>query len=113
VDELEDMSPQGKYFFWSGNGLAKSTVADWHRSLGKAFKLAGIKGHAHRFRDTFSVNLLQAGVPLETVSVLLGQWGICRAQEQPRRDRSGSEVGNRERLSNGNRDDSRQLSFFQ
>lgn len=28
---------------------------------------------AHRFRDTFSVNLLQKGVPLETVSILLGQ----------------------------------------
>jgi hypothetical protein len=36
-----------------------------------------------------------------------------RAQEQPRCDRRRSEVGNREGLSNGNRDDSRQLSFFQ
>jgi integrase len=40
------------------------------------FELAGIKGHAHRFRDTFSVNLLKAGVPLETVSVLLGHSSI-------------------------------------
>jgi integrase/recombinase XerD len=76
VEELEELNRGGKHFFWSGNGLAKSTVADWQRSLAKVFKLAGIKGHAHRFRDTFSVNLLQAGVPLETVSVLLGHSSI-------------------------------------
>ena len=28
--------------------------------------------HAHRFRDTFAVELLLAGVPLERVSVMLG-----------------------------------------
>lgn len=72
MEGLESLNPGGKHFFWSGNGLAKSTVADWQRSLAKVFKLAGIDGHAHRFRNTFSVNLLQAGVPLETVSILLG-----------------------------------------
>jgi integrase/recombinase XerD len=76
VEELEELNPRGKHFFWSGQGLAKSTVADWQRSLAKVFDLAGIKGHAHRFRDTFSVNLLKAGVPLETVSVLLGHSSI-------------------------------------
>jgi integrase/recombinase XerD len=76
VEDLESVNPAGKHFFWSGNGLAKSTVADWQRSLAKVFKLAGIDGHAHRFRDTFSVNLLQAGVALETVSILLGHSSI-------------------------------------
>ena len=33
-------------------------------------------GHAHRFRDTFAVGLLQAGVPTERVSVLLGHSSI-------------------------------------
>jgi integrase/recombinase XerD len=72
VGELEKVNPGGEYFFWSGNGLPKSAVSDWQRSLAKLFKLAGIKGHAHKFRDTFSVSLLEVGVPLETVAVLLG-----------------------------------------
>lgn len=33
-------------------------------------------GHAHRFRDTFAVELLLAGVPLERVSVLLGHQSV-------------------------------------
>jgi integrase len=41
------------------------------------FDRAGISvGHAHRFRDTFAVGLLQAGVPMERVSVLLGHSSI-------------------------------------
>jgi integrase/recombinase XerD len=72
VESLKSIKDFGGYFFWSGNGLPKSAVADWQRTLAKVFKAAGVKGHAHRFRDTFSVNLLQKGVALETVSVLLG-----------------------------------------
>jgi site-specific recombinase XerD len=37
------------------------------------FKSAGVQGgHAHRFRDTFAVELLLAGVSLEKVAALLG-----------------------------------------
>ena len=72
VEQLQNIKTFGNYFFWSGNGLPKSAVSDWQRTLGKVFKAAGVKGHAHRFRDTFSVSLLQSGVSLETVSVLLG-----------------------------------------
>ncbi len=35
-----------------------------------------IGGHAHRFRDTFAVELHLAGVPLDRVSVLLGHSSI-------------------------------------
>jgi integrase len=37
------------------------------------FELAKVpKAHAHRFRDTFAVELLLSGVPIERLSVLLG-----------------------------------------
>jgi hypothetical protein len=45
--------------------------------LKKLFNLAAVPdGHAHRFRDTFSVELLLAGVPIEDVSILLGHKNI-------------------------------------
>jgi integrase/recombinase XerD len=64
------------YFFWSGHGNPKSAVADWQRSLKRLFGLAGVQGHAHRFRDSFAVSLLQRGVSLENVAVLLGHQSI-------------------------------------
>jgi integrase len=60
-------------FFWTGQGKLKSAVGDWQRALKKLFALAKVSnGHAHRFRHTFAVELLLAGVPIERVSVLLG-----------------------------------------
>jgi integrase len=38
--------------------------------------IAGIKDHPHQFRDTFATELLQAGVPMERVSILLGHQSI-------------------------------------
>jgi site-specific recombinase XerD len=66
-------SGDGELLFWSGHGNPKSAVADWQRSLRRLFTLAGVEnGHAHRFRDTFAVSLLEKGVPLETIAILLG-----------------------------------------
>jgi integrase/recombinase XerD len=63
----------GRFYFWSGNGDLESAVKDWQRTLRQLFRVAGVKaGHAHRFRDTFAVSLLQKGVTLENVAVLLG-----------------------------------------
>jgi integrase/recombinase XerD len=65
------------YFFWTGESKPKSAVGDWQRSLRKLFRLAGIPdGHAHRFRDTFAIELLLAGVPLERVAALLGHQSV-------------------------------------
>jgi site-specific recombinase XerD len=73
VTEALDTCAGGRLPFWSGSGNPKSAVADWQRSLRRLFKLAGVEsGHAHRFRDTFAVRLLEKGVPLESVAVLLG-----------------------------------------
>jgi site-specific recombinase XerD len=44
--------------------------------------MAGVAdGHSHRLRDTFSVDLLQNGVSLETVSQLLGHTSIKTTQK--------------------------------
>jgi hypothetical protein len=69
--------PASAYFFWSGLSKPKSAVGDWQRSLKRLLILAGVPdGHAHRFRDTFSVELLLAGVPIERVSILLGHQSV-------------------------------------
>jgi len=41
------------------------------------FELAAIAdAHPHRFRDTFAVELLLSGVPIEGVSILLGHGSV-------------------------------------
>jgi integrase len=66
-----------QYFFWSGESKRDSVTGDWQRALKGVFKEAKIPdGHAHRFRDTFAVGLLQAGVPMDRVSALLGHSSI-------------------------------------
>jgi len=66
-----------KFFFWSGVGKLESIVRSWQTRLCKLFKLANVvNGHAHRFRDTFAVELLLAGVPIERVSILLGHQSV-------------------------------------
>jgi len=77
VVQALDVIPASTYFFWTGSSKPKSAVGDWQRALKRLFILAGVpEAHAHRFRDTFSVELLQAGVPIERVSVLLGHRSV-------------------------------------
>jgi integrase len=76
--------PNPRYFFWSGNGNPKSAVADWQRAYRRLFEVAGLKKpdserkrcHPHMFRDTFAIELLLAGVPIDQVSVLLGHKSV-------------------------------------
>lgn len=77
VAALERIRTDKKYIFWTGNGSPKSAVADWQRTLRRLFALTTVTGaHAHRFRDTFAVELLLAGVDMTDVSVLLGHSSI-------------------------------------
>jgi integrase len=77
-------SPNPKYFFWSGNGLPKSAVANWQRSYRKLFLIADLREadarpkrcHPHMFRDTFAVESLVAGMRVEEVSILLGHRSV-------------------------------------
>jgi site-specific recombinase XerD len=68
-------------YFWSGQGKRESVICHWQMRLKKVFELAGVSkgdGNAisHRFRDTFAVELLLAGVPIERVSILLGHQSV-------------------------------------
>jgi integrase len=88
VEALQNVPPGPKpnprYFFWSGNGQPKSVVADWQRSYRRLFKLVNLtqadgspkRCHPHMFRDTFAVEMLLAGVPIDQVSLLLGHASV-------------------------------------
>jgi len=65
------------HFFWNGTDKLDTIVGSWRKRLTRLFELAEVpKGHAHRFRDTFAVELLLGGVPIEEVSVLLGHQSV-------------------------------------
>ena len=77
-------SENPNYFFWSGHGDVRHAIKAYQRSFWKLFRLANIKNpdgtakwcHSHMFRDTFAVELLLAGVPIEQVSVFLGHHSV-------------------------------------
>jgi integrase/recombinase XerD len=68
----------GKYLFTGPGSLRMETASDmWRRRLGQVFNAAKVTGaHPHRFRHTFGVELLKKGVPMEEVSILLGNSSI-------------------------------------
>ena len=69
--------PTDNYYFWSGRGTAKSAVSVYQRSFKRLYEIAKVEnGHAHRWRDTFAVELLLAGATIEQVSGLLGHQSI-------------------------------------
>ena len=66
-----------RYWFWTGVGSKETLAGRWRRTFRRLCEIAGVpNGHPHRFRDTFAVELLLAGVPIERVSVLLGHKSI-------------------------------------
>jgi site-specific recombinase XerD len=78
VKELDATPRMGaRWWFWTGASKTKTCVGDYQSRFADLFEAAGIEGgHAHRFRDTFAVELLLAGVPLEAVSIQLGHSSI-------------------------------------
>jgi integrase len=75
LNDVEKLSQ--RYYFWSGNGKMDTRIGNFERTLKSLFARAGIvSGHAHRFRDTFAVELLIKGVPMDAVSILLGHSSI-------------------------------------
>jgi len=58
------------YLFTTANG---SAIVGLDKHLRRLFSAAGVsRGHAHRFRDTFAVRLLEKGASLYDVAKLLG-----------------------------------------
>lgn len=80
----DGLKPNPAYFFWSGNGDPKTYVANWQRSYRRLFAVADLRKsdgspkrcHCHMFRDTFAVEMLLAGVPIDQVSILLGHSSV-------------------------------------
>lgn len=83
VIECVETTPRvnGVRMFWSGEGKLDSAVRSWQTRLRRLFAIAQVPdGHAHRFRDTFAVELLLSGVPIECLSVLLGHQSVRIAE---------------------------------
>lgn len=91
-----------RYFFWTGNGTPKTLVTNWERTFTRFFRdTAAVETveegkfqlhrlvkhgpfkrcYAHMFRDTFAVEALLSGMPVETLSTLLGHSSIKVTQD--------------------------------
>lgn len=69
------------FYFWSGVSRVKTAITEWQERIKQMFAIAGVgtpgaRFQSHRLRDTFSVDLLIRGVPLQTVSMLLGHSSV-------------------------------------
>jgi integrase len=83
------------YFFWSAQSKRKSEVSNWEkifaRIVAKAREMSPKlftdanrelkRAHLHMMRDTFAVEYLLAGMPLEEVSRLLGHSSVTITQK--------------------------------
>ena len=73
LNALADVPIESPYFFWNGKSKLSSEIGVARVTIDRVLKRAGVlHGHPHRFRDTFSVILLQNGADLRTVQLLLG-----------------------------------------
>jgi integrase/recombinase XerD len=80
LEVLAVPSPNPLYIFWNGESKSRAQVTMWGgRYMRPLFEAAGVRsGHmvSHRLRDTFAVDLLQKGLPMEELSKLLGHTSI-------------------------------------
>jgi integrase/recombinase XerD len=85
ADALRAVIPLNRnkdYFFWTGESTLPAATSLWRKKIADVFTRAKItNGHTHRFRDTFSVALLEKGNSIETVSQLLGHQDIKITQK--------------------------------
>jgi integrase/recombinase XerD len=85
---LSKLQPyEGGYYFWNRrtDGAKPSTPqGNFGNQLAEIFQNAGIESDAHHvshmLRNTFAVHLLEKGVPLETVSLMLGHKSVTTTE---------------------------------
>jgi len=81
IEAIAECDEGNEYYFYRNIGKPKSAITEWQQRLKLVYTMAGVAdGHSHRLRDTFSVELLQKGISLETVSMLLGHTSIKTTQ---------------------------------
>jgi integrase/recombinase XerD len=68
-----------KYFFWSGTSRREFSASGMQQAFRKLVKdaIPEKRCHPHMLRDTFAIEMLLAGVPLEQVSILLGHKNVA------------------------------------
>lgn len=99
AEELRKVPPSSvthpDYFFWSGRSKRKSEVSNWEKIFAKVVAKAqelfpqlfvdrsgkAKPAHLHMLRDTFAVEYLLAGMPLDEVSRLLGHHSVTITQK--------------------------------
>jgi integrase/recombinase XerD len=88
TEALSKLEPyEGGYFFWNRRteGAKPSTPqGNFSTQLAEIFQNAGVESDAHHvshmLRNTFAVHLLEKGVPLETVSLMLGHQSVTTTE---------------------------------
>lgn len=82
-DEVGELviSIPGANPFWTGESNAEDCAATWRKAYSRLFTLAGVDGHCHQFRHTYATRLLQAGVPLDTISIMLARLSVKITQK--------------------------------
>jgi integrase len=78
---------EGGYYFWNrrtDGAKASTPQSNFGNQLAQLFQNAGIESDAHHvshmLRNTFAVHLLEKGVPLETVSLMLGHQSVTTTE---------------------------------
>jgi site-specific recombinase XerD len=70
------------YFFWSKVGKPETAANVWRRSFMTAVEKSKFprRGHPHMIRDTFAIEALLAGVPVDQVSRMLGHKSVVTTE---------------------------------
>jgi integrase len=73
VDALAEVPRVSEFYFQTGRAKGKTVRGGWDRAIRTILNLADVKhGSAHSFRTSLAVDLLNKGIPIETVAAILG-----------------------------------------